>query len=444
MKLDHTHDVTATSWLASANDGATPFPLQNLPFGIFRRAGTAEAFRGGVALGDRVIDLSALSEANCLSGLAAQAARACMQPALNDFFAMGADAWRALRHALFELFSAQHRSGRSGPATEALGRCLVPQADAEYGLPARIGDYTDFYTSIDHARNIVKLLRPDGTLAPNFQWMPVAYHGRVSSIGIAGQQVRRPYGQRLAEGARSPEVGPCARLDYELELGIFIGVGNGQGTRIPVGSAEQHVFGLCLLNDWSARDIQAWESVPLGPFLAKNFATTLSPWIVTMDALAPYRAAWARSPDEPQPLAYLSTPALAADGAIDIQLEVALETENHRRDGLPATRVSRTSFRHQYWTVAQMVTHHTVGGCNLRSGDLLGSGTISGPAQDEAGALIELTQAGRSPIRLATGETRAFLDDGDVVVMTGWCERPGYARIGFGENRGEVLPASWD
>ena len=341
MKLDHTHDVTATSWLASANDGATPFPLQNLPFGIFRRAGTAEAFRGGVALGDRVIDLSALSEANCLSGLAAQAARACMQPALNDFFAMGADAWRALRHALFDLFSAQHRSGTPGPVTEALERCLVPQADVEYGLPARIGDYTDFYTSIDHARNIVKLLRPDGTLAPNFQWMPVAYHGRVSSIGIAGQQVRRPVGQRLAEGARSPEVGPCARLDYELELGIFIGVGNGQGTRIPVGSAEQHVFGLCLLNDWSARDIQAWESVPLGPFLAKNFATTLSPWIVTMDALAPYRAAWARSPDEPQPLAYLSTPS-----AEPLTVRSIFNWKSHsRRRSIGVTARRRRAFR---------------------------------------------------------------------------------------------------
>lgn len=444
MRLDHTHDVTARSWLASANDDETPFPLQNLPFGVFRRAGTAEAFRGGVALGDRVIDLSAVIEAGGFSGLAAQAAHACKQPTLNGFFGMGADAWRALRHALFALFKAQDGRERSGPGIDALEQCLVPQADAEYGLPAQIGDYTDFYTSIDHARNIVKLLRPDGTLSPNFQWMPVAYHGRVSSIGVAGQQVRRPYGQRLATGGRIPEVGPCTRLDYELELGIFIGVGNGQGTRIPVSSAEEYVFGLCLLNDWSARDIQAWESVPLGPFLAKNFATTLSPWIVTMDALAPYRAAWTRSSDDPQPLPYLLTPEMSAYGAIDIQLEVALETANHRRNRMPPTRLSRTSFCQQYWTVAQMVAHHTVGGCNLRSGDLLGSGTISGPTREEAGALIELTQAGHSPIRLPTGETRSFLDDGDVVVMTGWCERPGYARIGFGENRGEILPAKWD
>ncbi|SPB17762.1 fumarylacetoacetase [Caballeronia novacaledonica] len=437
MKSDHSHDIGAKSWLASANDAGTPFPLQNLPFGVFRRAGTNEAFRGGVALGDQVIDLAALSEAGVFSGLAADAARACAQPALNAFFDMGKHAWRALRHALFALF------GSGGPQ-DAAKRCLVPQASVEYGLPARIGDYTDFYTSIDHARNIVKLLRPDGAVSPNFQWMPVAYHGRVSSIGLSGQKVRRPCGQRMAAGAHVPDVGPCERLDYELELGIFIGVGNPQGERIPVASAEDHVFGLCLLNDWSARDIQAWESTPLGPFLAKSFATTLSPWIVTMDALAPYRTSWTRPAEDPQPLPYLSSAVLEESGALDIRLEVALETAMHRRDALPPTRLSRTSFRHQYWTLAQMVAHHTVAGCNLRSGDLLGSGTISGPSRDEAGALIELTQAGHAPIHLPTGETRAFLEDGDAVVMSGWCERPGYARIGFGENRAQVLPAKWD
>ncbi|CAL8479773.1 fumarylacetoacetase [Caballeronia sp. S22] len=438
MKSDHTHDIDARSWLASANDASTPFPLQNLPFGVFRRAGTNEAFRGGVALGNQVIDLGALSEAGAFSGLAADAARACAQPSLNAFFDMGPDAWRALRHALFALFDARREGAGSGQ------NCLVPQASVEHGMPAHIGDYTDFYTSIDHARNIVKLLRPDGAVSPNFQWMPVAYHGRVSSIGLSGQNVGRPCGQRMATGARVPDVGPSTRLDYELELGIVIGVGNGQGERIPVASAEDHVFGLCLLNDWSARDIQAWESTPLVPFLAKSFATTLSPWIVTMDALAPYRTAWTRPVDDPQPLAYLSAPALGESGAIDIRLDVALETAMHRRDALPPTRLSRTSFRHQYWTLAQMVAHHTIAGCNLRSGDLLGSGTISGPSRDEAGALIELTQAGHAPIRLPTGETRAFLEDGDAVVMSGWCERPGYARIGFGENRAEVLPAKWD
>lgn len=438
MKPDHTHDPAARSWLESANRDGTPFPLQNLPFAVFRRAGTGEAFRGGVALGDQVIDLAALVQGGALSGLAEQAARACTQATLNDFFTMGPGAWRALRHALFECFDARLKVG-----TDLLGRSLVPQADVEYGLPAQIGDYTDFYTSIDHARNIVRLLRPDGILSPNFQWMPVAYHGRVSSIGTSGQTIRRPFGQRVVAG-EGPVLGPSARLDYELELGIFIGVGNEQGKRIPVDKAEEHVFGLCLLNDWSARDIQSWESAPLGPFLAKNFATTLSPWIVTMDALAPFRMAWERPSGDPSPLPYLASSDKLVSGAIDIQLEVALETRSHRLSDVPPTPVSRTSFRHQYWTVAQMVAHHTVGGCNLRSGDLLGSGTISGPSRAEAGALIELTEAGRLPIQLGAGETRSFLEDGDVVVMTGWCERPGYARIGFGENRGEVLPAKWE
>jgi fumarylacetoacetase len=443
MRLDHTHDASAKSWLESANLNDTPFPLQHLPFGVFRRAGTAEGFRGGVALGDQVIDLGALTDAVAFDGLAAEAARACAQPSLNEFFGLGPVAWRALRHALFALFKTRDASLRVGLGIDILEKCLVAQSEVEYGVPAQIGDYTDFYTSIDHARNIVKLLRPDGTVSPNFHWMPSAYHGRVSSIGLSGQRVRRPFGQRLTAGRQVPEVEACAKLDYELELGIFIGTGNEQGTRISVESAEEHVFGLCLLNDWSARDIQSWESAPLGPFLAKNFATTLSPWIVTMEALAPFRAQWTRPESDPQPLPYLFSPETYASGAIDIQLEVALETGDTRRNGMPPTRLTHTSFRHQSWTIAQMVAHHTVGGCNLRSGDLLGSGTISGPTRTEAGALIELTEAGKSPIRLPNGEARSFLEDGDVVVMTGWCERPGYARIGFGENRGEVVPAKW-
>jgi fumarylacetoacetase len=443
MRLDHTHDASVKSWLASANLIDTPFPLQNLPFGVFRRAATVERYRGGVALGDQVVDLGALAAAGALDGLAAEAARACAKPSLNEFFDLGPAAWRALMHALFALFEAGGESPRVGPGIDILKQCLVAQAEIEYGVPVQIGDYTDFYTSIDHARNIVKLIRPDGVVSPNFHWMPSAYHGRVSSIGLSGQTIRRPFGQRLTAGSQVPEVEACARLDYELELGIFIGTGNEQGTRISVESAEEHVLGLCLLNDWSARDIQSWEAAPLGPFLAKNFATTLSPWIVTMDALAPFRAEWSRPDGGPQPLPYLSSPETYTSGAIDIQLEVALETWNSRRNGIAPTRISHTSFRHQYWTVAQMVAHHTVGGCNLRSGDLLGSGTISGPNRAEAGALIELTEAGRSPIRLANGESRSFLEDGDVVVMTGWCERPGYARIGFGENRGEVVPAKW-
>jgi fumarylacetoacetase len=437
MQLNHTHDAGSRSWLASANVPGCDFPIQNLPFAVFRRAGSGEAYRGGVAIGDQVIDLGALGRANLLGGTAAQAAAACAQPALNAFFAMGPDAWRALRHALFALL----KSGRSASDADELSRLLVPQADAEYAVPARIGDYTDFYTSIHHALNVGRLFRPEDPLTQNFQWVPTAYHGRVSSIGVSGQKVRRPMGQSVTPGEASPVYGACARLDYEIELGIFIGQGNVQGEQIAVDAADAHVFGICMLNDWSARDIQFWEMAPLGPFLGKNFATTISPWIVTMEALAPYRQAWTRAADEPQPLAYLESEQVRADGALDIQLEVWLETAKHRACGDRAERLSQTSFKHQYWTVAQMVAHHTVGGCNLQAGDLLGSGTISGPGDGEAGAIIELARAGRSPLKLVNGEQRSFLSDSDVVIFKGWCEKPGHARVGFGENRGEVLAA---
>jgi fumarylacetoacetase len=435
MSLDHTHDAAAKSWVESANASGTPFPLQNLPFAVFRRAGQNETFRGGVALGDFVVDLAALVRRGLCEGPALMAAHACARPTLNEFFGMGPIAWRALRHALFAIFEAS-----AATASASAQACLVPRAEVEYGLPATIGDYTDFYTSIDHARNVMKVMRPNASLAPNFQWMPVAYHGRVSSIGLSGQRVRRPRGQRMPQGALTPEFAACAKLDYELELGIFIGVGNPQGTPIAIGEADRHIFGVCLLNDWSARDIQTWESSPLGPFLAKNFATTLSPWIVTMDALLPFRCAWHRPADEPQPLAYLDAPEVREHGAIDIQLEVWLKSANELPEAR-GTRLSRTSFRHQYWTLPQMVAHHTVGGCNLRSGDLLGSGTISGPTPSEAGAMIELTAGGSAPVQLDNGEQRGFLEDGDTVILNGWCERSGFVSIGFGEARGEVLPA---
>jgi fumarylacetoacetase len=435
--LNHTHDAGTRSWLASANAEGGDFPIQNLPFAVFHRAGSAEPMRGGVAIGDRVVDLAALSATRLLDGPALAAARACAQPALNDFFALGPAAWRALRHALFALLKDD-----AAPAPVAMLRdCLVPQAEVAFGLPARIGDYTDFYTSIDHALNVGRLLRPDDPITPNFQWMPIAYHGRVSTLGVSGQTFHRPMGQARAPGAPAPTYGPCARLDYELELGIYIGRGNPAGEPIPLERAEEHVFGICLLNDWSARDIQFWEMAPLGPFLAKNFATTVSPWIVTLEALAPYRLPWLRPADHPQPLAYLESPANRAGGAIDIRLEVWLESEQAQRDASGPSRLSATSFRHQYWSIAQMVAQHTVGGCSLNSGDLFGSGTISGPGLGEAGAMIELTRAGQSPIRLANGEQRGFLEDGDTVMLRGWCEKPGHARIGFGESRGTVLPA---
>jgi fumarylacetoacetase len=434
MPLDHTHDAGTRSWLAAAHTEGCDFPIQNLPFAVFRRAGSDEAFRGGVAIGDQVVDLAALAARGHLEGLALDAARACLQPALNDFFALGPAAWRALRHALFA------RLKTDAAAIDATRACLVPQSAVEFALPARIGDYTDFYTSIDHALNIGRLLRPDDPITPNFQWIPIAYHGRVSTLGVSGQQFHRPMGQTMAAGAAAPSYGPCARLDYELELGIYIGQGNAAGESIPLAEAEAHIFGICLLNDWSARDIQFWEMAPLGPFLAKNFATTVSPWIVTMDALAPYRTTWTRPADHPQPLAYLEDAANRASGALDIRLEVWLESAKARADGSGASRLSATSFRHQYWSVAQMVAHHTVGGCSLNPGDLFGSGTISGPGPGEAGAMIELTRGGQAPVVLANGEQRGFLQDGDAVMLRGWCEKPGAARIGFGESRGTVLP----
>lgn len=433
--LNETHNPALHSWVASANTAGSDFPIQNLPFAVFRRKGSTEAFRGGVAIGDQVLDLAALAQSGVLKGDAAAAAQAGAQDKLNALMAMGTSAWSALRLAL-------SRALREGSAAQAeLQACLVPQAEAEYDVPARIGDYTDFYTSVHHATNIGKQFRPDNPLLPNYKWVPIGYHGRASSIGVSGQQFRRPVGQSLPPGATEPSFGPCKRLDIELELGIFVGSGNALGESVPITEAEDHVFGICLLNDWSARDIQGWEYQPLGPFLAKNFATTVSPWVVTLEALAPYRVAFTRPEGDPQPMAYLDSPANRSGGAFDIQLQVGLQTSKMRATGLVEANICRTSYRHAYWTVAQMLTHHTVNGCNLQPGDLLGSGTLSGPTLDQAGALIELTTGGKNPIALPNGEQRTWLEDGDSVVLRGWCERDGASRIGFGECVGTVLPA---
>jgi len=435
--LNPTHDPAARSWLASANQRGGDFPIQNLPFAVFRVRGTAEPFRGGVAIGDQVIDLARLSQAGCLKGLALDAAKAGAQTTLNALMTMGPAAWSALRHGLFGLLQAD--AGAS--VQQAVQACLVPQSQVEYTVPAQIGDYTDFYTSVHHATNIGKQFRPDNPLLPNYKWVPIGYHGRASSIGISGQSFARPKGQLKAPDAEVPVLAPSKRLDIELELGIFIGQGNAQGEPIEIGDAENHVFGICLLNDWSARDIQGWEYQPLGPFLSKNFASTISPWIVTLEALAPYRVPFVRAEGDPQPLPYLDSAANRAGGSLDIQLQVGLQTPRMREAGQPDAQICRTSYRHAYWTVAQMVAHHTVNGCNLQPGDLFGSGTLSGPTLDQAGALIELTQGGKNPIALPNGENRTFLEDGDAVVLRGWCEKPDAARIGFGECRGTVLPA---
>jgi fumarylacetoacetase len=432
--LNETHDPALTSWVASANDPASDFPIQNLPFAVFRRAGSDERFRGGVAIGDQVLDLAALGDAAAAFGAEARAALALAQrETLNDFMAAGPAAWSALRLALSRLL-------RAGAAETP--HALVPQAAAEFSLPARIGDYTDFYTSIHHATAVGRLFRPDEPLLPNYKWVPIGYHGRASSIGVSGQAFPRPKGQtRPTTGGSEPHFGPSRRLDYELEVGIFIGAGNPDGEPIPVAEADAHVFGLCLLNDWSARDLQAWEYQPLGPFLAKNFATTISPWIVTTEALAPYRAAWTRDPADPQPLAYLDHPSLREEGAFDIELEVLLQTAAMRAAGQAPAPLSRSNFRDSYWSVAQMVAHHTVNGCGLRPGDLLGSGTQSGPAPEAAGSLLELSGGGKTALALPNGEQRTFLEDGDTVVLRGRAVRPGLPRIGFGEASGTVLPA---
>lgn len=433
--LNETHDPALRSWVASAQAAGHDFPIQNLPFAVFRRAGRDEVWRGGVAIGDQIVDLAAVAASGVFTGLAAQAVQAAAQDKLNALMALGAPAWSALRLAL-------SRALRDGaPEQAALQTALVPQAEAEYDVPARIGDYTDFYTSVHHATNIGKQFRPDNPLLPNYKWVPIGYHGRVSSIGVSGQAFPRPKGQTMVPGAAEPSFGPCKRLDIELELGIFVGAGNPQGEPVAMGQAEQHVFGICLLNDWSARDIQAWEYQPLGPFLSKNFATTISPWIVTLEALAPYRVAFTRPEGDPQPLPYLDSAANREQGAFDIQLEVGLQTPRLREAAQAAAVICRTSYRHAYWTVAQMVAHHTVNGCNLQPGDLFGSGTLSGPTLDQAGALIELTQGGKNPVQLPNGEQRVYLEDGDAVVLRGWCEKPGAARIGFGECVGTVLPA---
>jgi fumarylacetoacetase len=441
--LDETHAPAARAWLASANQGGD-FPLQNLPYGACRRKGSAEPFWVGVAIGDSALNLGALSQMPVWgalgpgldAALAQRAAQAAAADSLNALMALGPDAWQALRLALFRLLRAD-----AAPALQReVQACLTPLDDLEHQIAVRVGEYTDFYTSLHHARNVGQAIGNGGLVPPNFFWMPVAYHGRASSLGV-NQQVRRPVGQVMAPGAASPVVGPSQRLDYELEMAIYVGQGNAQGTPVPVAEAESHIFGLGLLNDWSARDIQFWEMAPLGPFQGKNFATTLSPWVVTLAALAPFRLPFERAPEFPPPLPYLDSPALRDSGALDIELSVTLQSAAMRGSGQAGETLSRTNFRHQHWCIAQMLAHHTLGGCNLRPGDLLGSGTVSGPTPAEAGALIELSQAGQRPVALSNGEYRAFLQDGDAIALSAWCERPGAVRIGFGTARGEVLPA---
>lgn len=428
--LDETHDPKRRSFEASANAHAD-FPIQNLPFGVFSRAGGHP--RGGVALGETIFDLGLALDGGLLSE---EAAEASARPDLNGFLALGPDARSRLRRRISALLA-------EGSPEEARARaCLHPAGACTLHLPARIGDYTDFYVGIHHATEVGKLFRPDNPLLPNYKHVPIGYHGRASSIRPSGTPLRRPSGQTKAPDAATPVFGPSRRLDYELELGVWVGPGNEQGEPVPVAEAASHIAGFCLLNDWSARDVQAWEYQPLGPFLAKNFATTISPWIVTPEALAPFRVAQpARPGGDPAPLPYLHDEDDQASGALDLALDVFIVTEAMRREGLEPHRLARSNARHMYWTVAQMLAHHTSNGCNLLPGDLLGSGTISGPDKTSRGSLLEATEGGRAPIRLPSGEERRFLEDGDEIVLKAQARREGFAPIGFGECRAAVLPA---
>ncbi len=432
-----TQSTLTRSWIASAN-GHSDFPLQNLPLGVFSIQGSAP--RSGVAIGEHIFDLEAALAAGLFEGLAKVAVEASLGGALNAYFALGKSARVALRERLLELLG---EGSTLRGKIEAQGAKLLPlAADCELHLPAKIGDYTDFYVGIEHAKNVGKLFRPDNPLLPNYKYVPIGYHGRASTIRPSGVDVRRPKGQTLPAGQTEPVFGPCARLDYELELGIWIGQGNDMGDAIAIGEASEHIAGFCLLNDWSARDIQAWEYQPLGPFLSKSFITSISPWVVTAEALEPFRRAQpARPQGDPQPLPYLLDANDQAHGALDIELEVLLMTASMREQNLPAQRLGLSNSLNMYWTAAQLVAHHSVNGCQLQPGDLFGSGTLSGPDQSQLGSLLEITEGGKHPVELASGEVRKFLEDGDEIIFRARCKREGFASIGFGECCGKVVAA---
>ena len=437
--IDHTHDASATSWVDSANVDGTDFPIQNLPFGRFRRADTREPLRVGVAIGDKVLDLAALGQ---LDPQVAVLLGSLAHGDLNGFMAQGRAARIALRHALFAGLSAQP-SGTASLWHAKAAALLLPRDEVEMALPCHIGDYTDFYAGIHHATTVGKLFRPDEPLLPNYKWVPIGYHGRVSTIGVSGQQFHRPWGQLKGPDDAVPRFAPSARIDHELEVGVFVGRGNAPGQPLTLDEADDAWFGLTLLNDWSARDVQSWEYQPLGPFLAKNFATTISPWVVTNEALAPFRVAFERPAGEPDPLPYLDSPANRARGGLAIALETWLQTERMREAGEPAVRLMASDLRDAWWSVAQMVCHHASNGCALQPGDLLGSGTQSGPGEGQGGSLLELSAGGKRRIQLPNGEERVFLQDGDTIVLRGHAggAEGGPRRIGFGECAGTVLPA---
>lgn len=440
-EINETHDQNLKSWVESANDPNTDFPIQNLPFCTFRRKGTQEFVRIGVAIGDFIFDVQqgyrrmlfdvAYEGIPFLANYDTSLKKVGCYP---DFL----KSLPEFRKRCVEIFSENFDEARRKVAEE----CLVPIDDIEYFSAFEIQNYTDFYCSIYHATNVGSMFRPDQPLMPNYKYVPIGYHGRASSIVVSGTDIRRPHGQNRSDAEKPPVFIPCKNLDYEMELGFFVGKGNEMGSPISISDAEEHIFGVCLVNDWSARDIQAWEYQPLGPFLAKNFATTISPFVVTMEALAPFRTpAFERDADDPQPLDYLSDDNNKKFGGLDINLEVYIQTEKMRNENVEPHMLSRSNTKDLYWTIGQMLTHHASGGCNLQTGDLLASGTVSGKEKSERGCLLELTWRGTEPINLPSGEQRRFLEDDDEIIMKGYCEREGFRRIGLGECRGKVLPA---
>ena len=436
--LNATHDAALRSWVPGAQAPGTDFPIQNLPHGVFRRRSGGEAWRGGVAIGDMILDIAAAVDAGLFQGIPAEAARAAAEPALNRLMAMGNGAASALRARISRVLA------EGSPAAALAARILVPMAEAEMRLPCRVGAFTDFLTSTFHTERGGRRSRPDSPLPPNFKHLPVAYNSRATSVRVSGEGVRRPNGQRQTPNG-DVVFGPCVSLDFELEVGLFIGPGNPLGEPVPIGRAPEHIWGYCLLNDWSARDTQRWESFPLGPFLSKSLSTTISPWVVTAEAMAPFAApAFPRAEGDPQPLPYLSCPRDRAEGLMDIRLEALLSTAAMREAGQAPARITLTNFRNMYWTFAQMVTHHMSNGCNLMPGDLLGSGTASGPTDESRACFSEITE-GSKPVTLPNGETRLWLEDGDEIVFRGRAETAGAVPIGFGECRGRIEPApAWE
>ena len=438
MPLDETHNPDRRSWVESANAPESDFPIQNLPFGVFQRRDTNEEPRIGVAIGDQILDLQHCVRERLLMGISPESACALSAKTLDDFMGLGRSQWKAVRTAVGDLLdSNSSKIGASATPQAAVG--LIPMRDAEMVVPAQIGDYTDFYASIHHATNVGSMFRPDNPLLPNYKWLPVGYHGRASSIVVSGTPIKRPMGQTVTSDAGPPSFGPSRLLDYEMEMGFFIGSGNALGERIHMKDAASHIFGMVIVNDWSARDVQKWEYQPLGPFNAKNFATTISPWVVTMDALEPFRIpAKKRDASDPQPLDYLRP---VEDMAFDITVEVHLSSAPMRQRQMQPVLISRGSFADMYWTIAQMLVHHTSTGCNMRPGDLLASGTISGPTEESRGCLLERTWRGTKPLQLPDGTQRKFLEDGDEVIMNAFAQNNAGYRIGFGTCTGLVSAA---